>query len=397
MKRPMDFILNTMTYFFSSFGYIILFAILIFIFSKGLTALTWDLLVSDYHQQTWNTYLTEDIFFPSYEDPQLEGSYFSAQWGVALQDDINNENTAIVRVVYVDSNSPFKNMNQVGTMNYITIEEGQQLQKVLLENEGGDLIVALEKQGAQMMATLLDQGNQITEMITTTDGKGIRGSLLTTLLLIITTLLMVLPLGVGAAIYLSEFAINNVITKTMRSLIEMMSGIPSIVFGLIGAIVFIPFFDGLGVTNGGSILSGAATLTIMLLPIVIRTTEEGLKMIPASYRQASLALGASRVQTTFKVILPNAMGSILTAVLLAIGRIIGESAALIYAIGTVIKDEIRMNDKGTSLAVHIWSIMSGETPNFELASAISIIILITVLLLSITIKVISKRWNRMEV
>ncbi|MFA6627718.1 MAG: ABC transporter permease subunit, partial [Bacilli bacterium] len=143
--------------------------------------------------------------------------------------------------------------------------------------------------------------------------------------------------------------------------------------------------------------SGALTLSIILLPIIIKTTEESLKVIPHSYRMASLALGASRTQTTFKIVLPNALSGILTATLLSIGRIIGESAALIYAVGTAIKDTAIINDKSTSLAVHIWSLMSGENPNYELACAISIIILMVVALISIGVKIISKKVNKMEI
>ncbi len=107
-----------------------------------------------------------------------------------------------------------------------------------------------------------------------------------------------------------------------------------------------------------------------------------------------MALGASKVETVFKVVLPNAFSSILTAVLLSIGRIIGESAALIYAVGTVISDNVSINSKSTSLSVHIWSLMSGENPNFEVSSAIAIIILVIVFVLSILVKIVSKKINK---
>ncbi|MDD4123725.1 MAG: ABC transporter permease subunit, partial [Bacilli bacterium] len=200
-----------------------------------------------------------------------------------------------------------------------------------------------------------------------------------------------------AAIYLTQYAPKNKITSIMQSMIDMTSGIPSIIFGLVGAIVFIPFMNNLIGSDGGSIASGALTLAIMLLPIIIRTTEEAINVIPTTYRNASLALGASSTQTTFKVILPNALGGILTSVLLSIGRIIGESAALIYAVGTAIKDTAIINQKSTSLAVHIWSLMSGESPNFELSCAISIVILVIVLVLSIITKLVAKKLNKFEV
>jgi phosphate transport system permease protein len=137
-------------------------------------------------------------------------------------------------------------------------------------------------------------------------------------------------------------------------------------------------------------------MTIILLPIIVKTTEEALRVIPVSYRYASLSLGASETQTAFKIILPNAIPGILTATILSIGRIIGESAALIYAIGTSIKDTVSINQSSTSLAVHIWTIMNGEVPNYKLASAISIIILIIVFIMSVIVKFLGKKLNRIE-
>jgi phosphate transport system permease protein len=130
------------------------------------------------------------------------------------------------------------------------------------------------------------------------------------------------------------------------------------------------------------------------MPVVIRTTEESLKVVPDDYRFASLALGASKTQTTFKVVLPNAIPGILTATLLAIGRIIGESAALVFAIGATIKDEISLTGQSTSLAVHIWAMMSDEPANIELSTTIALIILFIVLVLNITIKMISKNFMK---
>lgn len=141
-------------------------------------------------------------------------------------------------------------------------------------------------------------------------------------------------------------------------------------------------------------MSGALTLTIMLLPTIIKTVQESLKVIPDGFRSASLALGASKTQTIFKVILPNSIGGILTAIVLSIGRIIGESASLIFALGTVIKDKISLIGNGTSLAVHIWVLMGGEKPNFEASCAIAIVILLIVLLLSLTIKILERKLNK---
>ena len=120
-------------------------------------------------------------------------------------------------------------------------------------------------------------------------------------------------------------------------------------------------------------------------------------MIPKSFREASLALGASKTETTFKIVLPNAINGILTSVLLAIGRIIGESAALIFAIGTAIQDKISVSGSSTTLAVHIWTVLTGENPNYSQGCAISIVILVIVLILNISVKLLAKRLNRFEV
>ncbi|MDD3107190.1 MAG: phosphate ABC transporter permease PstA [Bacilli bacterium] len=267
---------------------------------------------------------------------------------------------------------------------------------MVMTNEDKEYLLILARSGAEEMVATLDRATVIIDMIATSGGGGIRGSLITTLYLIGLTLAIALPLGISAAIYLHEFAKQNRFTNSIRTMIDITTGIPSIIFGLVGAIVFIPMMNQTIHSQGGSIASGALTLTIVLLPIIIKTTEESLKVIPNSYRMASLALGASRSQTIFKVVLPNAVSGILTATLLSIGRIIGESAALIYAVGTVIKDNIAINEKSTSLSVHIWSLMSGENPNYELSCAISIVILLLVGVISLCVKLISRKMNKME-
>lgn len=239
---------------------------------------------------------------------------------------------------------------------------------------------------------MFDASEKIIDMVTQTLGKGIRGSIITTLYLIVMTLAIALPIGVFSAVYLHEYAPkNSKIAEILRRFVEMLTGVPSIIFGLLGAAVFIPFTSTFTAADGGNLISGALTLAVIVLPVIITSTEEALKVVPDDYRQASLALGATKSQTTFKVVLKFAIPGILSSVLLSVGRIIGESAALIYAIGTAIKDNIILTERSTSLAVHIWSIMAGETPNFELASAISILILIVVFLLNFVVKFIAKK------
>lgn len=391
MRKAKDLFLNTITYISSGFGCLILIILLLFIFKNGIQLLDWSLITSDYHQETYQVNITntKNYHLGDYRNPQMEGVIYSNVWGIGLQDDVDQNNEKIVTIKYLAPLSPFATIAK--------LEVGYQISKMTMTNETGDYLLALAKSGAEPMIAMLAEATMITDMIATSGGGGIRGSLLTTLYLIVLTLAIALPLGISAAIYLHEFAKQNQFTRIIRTMIDITTGIPSIIFGLVGAIVFIPMMNQTIQSNGGSIASGALTLTIVLLPIIIKTTEESLKVIPDSYRMASLALGASRSQTTFQVILPNAVRGILTATLLSIGRIIGESAALIYAVGTAIKDSVAMNEKSTSLAVHIWSLMSGENPNYELSCAISIIILLIVGIISLGVKVISRNINKMEV
>jgi phosphate transport system permease protein len=177
-------------------------------------------------------------------------------------------------------------------------------------------------------------------------------------------------------------------------MVDLLTGVPSIIYGLLGAALFIPLLNNTIQTSGGSVISGALTLAVILLPTIIKNTEEALKVIPDELRKGSLALGASRTQTIFKVVLPSAIPGVLTGVLLGIGRIIGESAALIFAVGSAIKDDIILTERSTSLAVHIWTVMGGDKPNFELASAIAIIILGVVFIMNFFVKLLAKRISK---
>ena len=174
----------------------------------------------------------------------------------------------------------------------------------------------------------------------------------------------------------------------------MINGIPSIIFGLVGAAVFVPLVSLVTGRQSLSIIAGSLTMLIIILPVIISTTIESLRSVPISYREASLSLGASETQTVFKVVLPSAKGGVLTSVLLSISRIIGESAALIFVMGSGITDSISLLRPGTTLAVHIWSVMAGETPNVKLASTISVYIIFIILILSLSLKYVNYRTNK---
>jgi phosphate transport system permease protein len=245
-----------------------------------------------------------------------------------------------------------------------------------------------------MMTSMNDPVNEIRQFDFGVVGGGIRGSVISTLYLIVFTLVLALPVGILTALYFNEFAPKNKVTNAMRSFIEVLTGVPSIIYGLLGIAVFVPLTVALLPTNRSNLIAAALTLAVILLPVIIRTTEESLKTVPNSHRHASLALGANKTQTTFKVVLPQAFSGILTATFLGIGRVIGESAALIFVLGTAIKDRINVLEPSTSLAVHIFTVMSNEPANVELATAIALIILMIVLVLNIGIKLTVYYFNQ---
>lgn len=390
-RKRKDGFLNAITYIFASFGLIILVSIIAFVFARGTSTLSWDFITGNYAEKVTNAYLVDSPNLGNYINPQIEGTFFSSKWGVALKDGRTRSKESVVYIEYVDENSPLNNLNEMNSSEYVRLSADEYITKLMMEDIDGNLLIVLGKDGAETMASTFDTGIIITDLVYKIPGEGIRGSLISTFYLIIFSLLFALPLGIAAAIYLYEYAPRSRANRIMSTMIEMSSGIPSIIFGLAGAVIFIPLMNKIINSDGGSIMSGALTMTIILLPVIIKSTEESLKTIPDDYRLGSLALGASKTQTIFKIVIPNAIPGILTATLLSIGRIIGESAALIYAIGASIKDNIALNGRSATLAVHIWTVLKGETPNVEVASAISIIILAVVLILSITIKLISKK------
>ena len=393
-RKIKDIISKITTYIFSSFGVIILISIMSYVFVNGTKNLSWELLTSDYQDTTYNIKSDErNNTSNEFDYETKEDEYFSYKWGIALIDSTDVSGNPVVEISYIDVNSSFNHMIDISNSTEFKVSKGLFIDKIVISSEENSYY-ALSKSGAENMVTQLDKGNQIDDMIIKKGGGGIRGSIIVTVLLIFTTLLISLPLGIGCAIYLNEYAPNNKFIDFINASIDMIGGIPSIIFGFFGMFVFIPLCNTTFFTNGGSILSGSLTLTIMLLPTIIKTVQESLKVIPDGFRSASLALGASKTQTIFKVVLPNSLSGILTSVVLSIGRIIGESASLIFALGTVIKDNISLTGNGTSLAVHIWVLMGGEKPNFATSCSIAIVILIIVLLLNLMIKIIERKLNK---
>ena len=218
---------------------------------------------------------------------------------------------------------------------------------------------------------------------------GILPNILNTIYIILITLVIVLPIGVGAAIYLNEYAKNKKVVKIIELATETLSGIPSIIYGLVGMLIFVQFFS-----LGTSLLAGSLTLVIMTLPTVIRTTQESLKTVPQGYREGSLALGAGKWYMIRTVVLPSAIDGIVTGCILSIGRIVGESAALLFTAGMAnevlgLVDAVKPGNAGSSLTVALY-MYAKERGEFEIAFAIAAILLVLTFVINMSAKLTAK-------
>lgn len=394
-RNYIDVILNTITYLFSSISLLLLAAIFIFIFQKGYSSLNLGLLTSPYWSENYYATIPSSNQTFQLTTSLSNDEYYSEKYGFALKDDVNASKEDIVVISYIHPNSPFNSLinatSGVGKGEIVEVKDNMILSKISYINAKGVTRSAgpIVKQRAEETIKTIESSISLDSVYLQSKGGGVLGSLIATIMLIVIALMISLPIGIMTAIYLNEYAKFKRFTPWIRSSIELLTGVPSIVFGLMGVLVLFPITS-IFKANGTSILLGGLTLSVILLPIIIRTTEESLKVVPDSFREASHSLGANNSQTIFKIILPAALPGILTATILSIGRIIGESAALIYTMGTYISDNPTLLKGATSLAVQIWSIMNGDQPNFQLASAISIIILIMVLVMNIGVKLLTR-------
>lgn len=219
---------------------------------------------------------------------------------------------------------------------------------------------------------------------------GIWPMIVTTIYTIVISLLIATPIGILAAVYLQEYAKQGKLVRVIRFATESLTGIPSIIYGLFGAVFFVTTLK-----LGMSIISASLTLTIIVLPVIIRTTEEALKVVPRSYREGSLALGTTKLQTLYKVILPSAMPGILSGIILSIGRIVGESAAIFLTAGTVAALPESIFSSARTLTVHSY-LVTQESGDIELAAAIGIVLIVVILVLNFATTFISKKLNKAD-
>ncbi len=218
---------------------------------------------------------------------------------------------------------------------------------------------------------------------------GILPNILNTIYIILMTLVIVVPLGIGAAIYLNEYAKNKGFVRIIELATETLAGIPSIIYGLVGMLIFVQFCS-----LGTSLIAGALTLVIMTLPTIIRTTQESLKTVPDSYREGAFALGVGKWHMIRTVVLPSAVDGIVTGCILSVGRIIGESAALMFTAGMAnnlfyIFESVLPEKAGSTLTVALY-VYAKERGEFDVAFAIAVILLILTFVINLSAKLAGK-------
>ena len=223
----------------------------------------------------------------------------------------------------------------------------------------------------------------------TTENLSLLPALLNTILMTLLSLLIAVPLGVFAAIYLVEYAHRGSrLVRVVRMNAETLAGIPSIVYGLFGMLFFVT-----ALKLGFSMLSGALTLSIMILPVVLRTSEEALISVPDSFREGSFGLGAGRLRTVFRVVLPDAIPGILAGIILGVGRIVGETAALIYTAGTASDTVSGIMDSARTLSVHMYA-LSQEGLYINQTYATAVVLLVIVVLINALSASLARKFSR---
>ncbi|QVK17838.1 phosphate ABC transporter permease PstA [Mycoplasmatota bacterium] len=371
-----------------------------FIFVNGMGKINFSFLKNDYEKST--NYVT-------YHAKQFSNNdgLFSNNFGFTIEDYKNSKNKSYYKITYIDEDSPLMK-GKLGTGDKLVVNSGYLIENL---NVNGETYYPDEKTAGEMI-DLIDQSDTI-ELKIINPGGGIFPLIISTLMMIILTLAIATPLGILAAIYLVEYAKPGKIVNLIRFSIETLTGIPSIIYGIFGMLLFVRGmtfgnFNLLGIHIPNmkifgyqtSQLSGALTLSILLLPFVIRTTEEALKTVPTFYKEASYGLGANRFQTLWKVILPSSIPGILVGVILSVGRIVGESAALLFTLGTFAKlpinpvtGNLSVFQTGTTLTVRAY-VETKEFGNIEMACAIGIVILVIVFILNIISRLISSKLSK---
>ncbi|HHX61984.1 MAG TPA: phosphate ABC transporter permease PstA [Epulopiscium sp.] len=348
----------------------VLLIILAFVFYRGLPGINVKFLTRMWDDVTQIVTVEKDL---SSEKGRDDNYLSSLGIHLALED-------GKVIISDVDKNSPVKAATNVQNKSY-------ELKKYDIIEKAGK--TNFRDISIEEVVDLIENEGSVVEMKVRRPGGGIVPTVVSTILIILITLVFALPIGIGTAIYLNEYAKPGKTLTTIRFAIQNLAGIPSIIYGLFGMLLFV---QTLGM--GYSVLAGSLTLSIMLLPTIISTTEETLKSVPNSYREGSYGLGATKLQTISKVILPTALPGILVAIILSIARIVGESAALIWTAGTVAQIPKSLVGNGASAATlttkMYWLIK--EASDLDTATSIAVVLIVLVVLLNVTSKYITNKF-----
>lgn len=392
-RKAQDVITKSVIYLATGVTISVLLFIVGFIFFKGIGMVNWEFLTRDFNQKVVYAFTDSSHIPMSISDDELssqnpydkryesiiEGPVYIENIGAAVSkvmftDNVTEKEQFVIS--YIEKNSPLLEAEdstgrdvKIGTDYVVEGINGNDFSTLSLDE----------------VATLISGESGNLKIKVVQPGGGIKSNIVTTLYMILLALLVALPLGIFGAIYLTEYAKPGKLVNAIRFAAECLAGIPSIIFGLFGMAFFV-----VALNFQISLLSGSLTVAIILLPVIIRSTEEALKTVPMSFREGSLALGATKLQTIFKVILPCAVPGIATAVLLSIGRVVGESAALLLTAGTVAQIPATLFSPGSTLTVQAYYVAK-EEGNIELACAIGIIIIAIVIILNILSRILSKK------
>lgn len=378
-RQVKDNVIKGLIYASSAFTVLILAVIIGFILIQGIPRIDIDFLTNSYEDKT--TYVT--VLEITDGTVEIQGNQcISEALGVVLS--VGEEGLVIEKI---EKNSLLK-AGVDGTGAVYELKKGDIITKL------GSCQVERELKKGTSAKEILDESAKAIQENTgkmrvkvVRKGGGIVPMIVTTMYMIVLSLLIAGPVGILAAIYLNEYAKRGKMLTLIHFAIENLAGIPSIIYGLFGSLVFVQMMK-----LQYSILAGALTVSIILLPTIITTTEETLKTIPKTYRESSLGLGATKLQTITKVVLPNTISGILVAVLLSIGRIVGESAALLLTAGTVAQIPSRLygnSASGATLTIKAYMLMKEEN-DLATACGIGVILLVIVIVINVASKLVTK-------
>lgn len=370
-RKVKDGALNALIYLSTALTVGILLVIIGFILYKGLPGINFNFLTRSWDDKT--TFVNVNTLNNKASSDEM----YVGTLGITL-----GEDNGTIFVKKIDKNSP--------------VLDALNMKGQIYRLKKHDIITKIDSDNTKDMnikeiVSLLNSLEGNTRLKVVRPGGGIVPMLVSTVYIILLSLVVAAPIGISSAIYLNEYAKPGKVLRLIRFAIQNLAGIPSIIYGLFGMLVFVQIAK-----MQYSILAGALTLSIMLLPTIISTTEEALKEIPKAYRESSFGLGATKLQTIRKIILPGALPGILVAMILSIGRIVGESAALIFTAGTIAQIPSGLVGGEASAATlttkMYWLIK--ESGNLATASSIAVVLLILIIALNLSSKLITRMFLR---